>query len=87
MRIAKGQWKPVFDENEIEPVDGYDVITTINVNIQDIAHHSLLRQLEYYKAEHGCVIVMEVASGEIKAVSNGNITVTHYKFSRFDLHF
>ena len=69
-KIAKGQWKPVFDENEIEPVDGYDVITTINVNIQDIAHHSLLRQLEYYKAEHGCVIVMEVASGEIKAVSN-----------------
>ena len=69
-KIAKGQWKPVFDENEIEPVDGYDVITTINVNIQDIAHHSLLSQLEYYEAEHGCVIVMEVATGEIKAVSN-----------------
>lgn len=69
-KIAKGQWKPVFDENEIEPEDGYDVITTINVNIQDIAHHSLLSQLEYYEAEHGCIIVMEVASGEIKAVSN-----------------
>lgn len=69
-KIAKGQWKPVFDENEVEPVDGYDVITTINVNIQDIAHHSLLKQLEYYEAEHGCVIVMEVATGEIKAVSN-----------------
>ena len=69
-KIAKGQWKPVFDENEVEPVDGYDIITTINVNIQDIAHHSLLKQLEYYEAEHGCVIVMEVATGEIKAVSN-----------------
>lgn len=69
-KIAKGQWKPVFDENEVEPLDGYDVITTINVNIQDIAHHSLLKQLEIYKAEHGCVIVMEVSTGEIKAVAN-----------------
>ena len=69
-KIAKGQWKPVFDENEVEPLDGYDVITTINVNIQDIAHHALLKQLEHYEAEHGCVIVMEVATGEIKAVSN-----------------
>lgn len=69
-KIAKGQWKPVFDENEIEPQDGFDIISTINVNIQDIAHHALLKQLEYYEADHGCVIVMEVATGEIKAVSN-----------------
>ena len=69
-KIGKGQWKPVFDENEVEPLDGYDVVTTINVNIQDIAHHALLKQLEIYKAEHGCVIVMEVATGEIKAVAN-----------------
>lgn len=69
-KIAKGQWKPVFDENEIEPQDGYDVITTINVNIQDIAHHALLKQMEYYEADHGSVIVMEVATGEIKAVAN-----------------
>ena len=69
-KIAKGQWKPVYDENEIEPQDGFDIISTINVNIQDIAHHALLKQLEYYEAEHGTVIVMEVATGEIKAVSN-----------------
>ncbi len=69
-KIAKGQWKPVYDDNEIEPQDGYDVISTINVNMQDIAHHALLKQLEYYEADHGCVIVMEVATGEIKAVSN-----------------
>ncbi len=69
-KIAKGQWKPVFDENEVEPQDGFDVITTINVNIQDIAHHALLKQLEYYEAEHGCVIVMNVKTGEIKAISN-----------------
>ena len=69
-KIAKGQWKPVFDENEIEPQDGYDVISTININIQDIAHHALLKQLEYYEADHGCVVVMEVQTGEVKAVSN-----------------
>ncbi len=69
-KIAKGQWKPVTDENQIEPQDGFDVISTINVNIQDIAHHALLRQMEYYEAEHGSVIVMEVATGAIKAVSN-----------------
>ena len=69
-KIAAGQWKPVYDDNEIEPQDGYDIVSTINVNIQDIAHHALLKQLEYYEAEHGSVIVMEVATGEIKAISN-----------------
>lgn len=69
-KIAKGQWKPVYDDNEVEPQDGYDIISTINTNIQDIAHHALLKQLEYYEADHGCVIVMEVATGQIKAVAN-----------------
>ena len=69
-KIGKGQWKPIKDSNEIEPQDGYDIYTTINVNIQDIAHHSLLEQLEKYDAEHGCVVVMEVKTGEIRAISN-----------------
>ncbi len=69
-RIGKGQWKPIEDYNQIEPKDGYDVYTTIDVNIQDIAHHALLEQLEYYKADHGCVVVMDVKSGEVKAISN-----------------
>lgn len=69
-KIAKGQWKPINDNNEKEPVDGKDIITTIDVNIQDIAHHSLLRQLEYYNADHGCVVVMETETGEVKAISN-----------------
>lgn len=69
-KIAKGQWKPINDNNELEPIDGKDVITTIDINIQDIAHHSLLRQLEHYNAEHGCVVVMETKTGYIKAISN-----------------
>ena len=69
-KIAKGQWKPVYDDNEVEPQDGYDIISTVNINMQDIAHHALLRQMELYEAEHGSVIVMEVKTGEIKAVAN-----------------
>ena len=69
-QIGKGQWKPVSDANEVEPQDGLDVYTTLDVNIQDIAHHALLEQLEKYKAVHGSVVVMEVETGEIRAISN-----------------
>jgi len=69
-KIAKGQWKPIRDVNEVEPQDGYDVISTIDVYVQDIAHHALLEQLEKYKADHGCVVVMETKTGHIKAISN-----------------
>ena len=69
-KIAKGQWKPISDVNEVEPEDGYDVISTIDVNIQDVAHHALLEQLEKFEADHGSVVVMETKTGEIKAISN-----------------
>lgn len=69
-KIAKGQWKPIRDVNEVDPQDGYDVISTIDVYIQDIAHHALLKQLKEFKAEHGCVVVMETKTGKIKAISN-----------------
>ena len=69
-KIAKGQWKPLNDNNEVEPVDGKDIITTIDLNVQDIAHHALLGQLEKFEADHGSVVVMETKTGEIKAISN-----------------
>jgi len=69
-KIAKGQWKPIRDVNEVEPQDGYDIISTIDVYIQDIAHHALLKQLEHYEADHGCVVVMETKTGKVKAISN-----------------
>ncbi|WP_300978235.1 penicillin-binding protein [Flavobacterium sp.] len=69
-KIAKGQWKPISDINQVEPQDGYDVISTIDVFIQDIAHHALLKQLEEYQADHGCVVVMETQTGYVKAISN-----------------
>ena len=69
-KIANGQWKPISDSNEKEPTQGFDLKTTLDVNIQDIAHNALLSQLEKYEAEHGTVVVMEVKSGAIKAIAN-----------------
>jgi cell division protein FtsI (penicillin-binding protein 3) len=69
-KIANGQWKPISDSNEKEPTEGFDLHTTIDVNIQDIAHNALLGQLEKFEAEHGTVVVMEVATGAIKAIAN-----------------
>ena len=69
-KIAKGQWKPIRDINEVDPQDGYDIISTIDVYVQDIAHHALLKQLELFEADHGCVVVMETATGHVKAISN-----------------
>ena len=83
-KIGNGQWKPIADFDQIEPQDGYDVHTTLDVNIQDIAHHSLLSQLEYYKADHGCVVVMEVATGEIKAISNLGRNKNGYYYERLN---
>jgi cell division protein FtsI (penicillin-binding protein 3) len=69
-KIANGQWKPINDSNEKEPTEGYDLHTTINVNIQDIAHKALLQQLESYEADHGTVVVMETNTGDVKAIVN-----------------
>ncbi len=69
-KISDGIWKPLNDNNQIEPIDGSDIVSTIDTRIQDVAHFSLLKYLERYEADHGCAIVMEVATGEIKAVVN-----------------
>lgn len=69
-KIAGGQWKPINDNNEKEPTEGFDIHTTININIQDIAHAALLEQLEKFEADHGCVVVMETNTGKIKAIAN-----------------
>ncbi len=69
-RINNGDWVPVSDKDEIEPDNGDDVITTIDVNLQDVAESSLYDHLVYHNAEWGCAILMEVETGEIKAISN-----------------
>lgn len=69
-RLSGGVWMPVEDENEIEPFNGSDIYTTLDVNIQDVAEDALLTQLQQHNADHGCVILMEVKTGEIKAMAN-----------------
>ena len=69
-KIANGQWKPISDSNEKEPTEGFDLYTTLDVNIQEIVHNALLGQLEKFEAEHGTAVVMEVKTGEIKAIAN-----------------
>lgn len=69
-RIAGGVWMPVNAEEEVVPIDGSDIIATIDVNLQDMAQRALEKQLIESNADNGCVILMEVATGEIKAVAN-----------------
>jgi len=69
-KIAKGQWKPINDNNEVEPENGRDIITTIDVNMQDIVHQALLERLEFHEADHGSVVLMEVETGEVRAIAN-----------------
>lgn len=69
-RIAGGVWMPVNREIEVAPVDGADIISTIDVNMQDMAQRALEKQLIASNADNGCVILMEVATGEIRAVAN-----------------
>jgi cell division protein FtsI (penicillin-binding protein 3) len=68
-KIAAGVFVPV-DGSEIEPQNGKDIITTLDVNIQDIAENALLNVLTENECEYGTCIVMEVSTGKIKAIAN-----------------
>jgi cell division protein FtsI (penicillin-binding protein 3) len=69
-RIGNGTWRPINSDNEIEPENGADIVTTINTDIQDVAESALQRQLIASEADHGCAILMEVKTGAIKAIAN-----------------
>lgn len=69
-RLAGGTWMPIDNTNEVEPQDGYDVYTTIDINIQDVAESALRKQLRKHRARHGCAVLMEVKTGRIKAIAN-----------------
>ena len=69
-RIAGGVWMPVNNENEIEPKHGKDIVTTIDINIQDVAENALMNSLAEHNARYGCVVLMEVQTGEIRAIAN-----------------
>jgi len=69
-KIAGGAWKPIFDGNNKKAVDGLDIQTTLDINLQDVAETSLFKAMREHEADEGTVVVMEVKTGEIKAISN-----------------
>jgi cell division protein FtsI (penicillin-binding protein 3) len=69
-KMAGGKWRPLHDASDVRPVEGFDIHTTIDVNIQDVTESALLGALKAHDADYGCAIVMEVETGEIKAISN-----------------
>ena len=69
-RIAGGTWISLNEDDEIEAQHGNDIITSIDINLQDVATHSLMNVLKLNDAEWGTAILMEVQTGEIKAIAN-----------------
>lgn len=69
-KIAGGVWKPVFDANNVKAVDGLDIQTSLDINLQDVAETALHKAMMQHDADDGMVVVMEVKTGEIKAISN-----------------
>ncbi|MEO0403722.1 MAG: penicillin-binding transpeptidase domain-containing protein, partial [Bacteroidota bacterium] len=69
-RLPGNVWKPVTTEYITEPVEGMDLVSTLDVHLQDVATHALKEQLERHQAEWGTVVLMEVETGFIKAISN-----------------
>ena len=69
-RLTGGDWIPVDNTSSVETKDGNDVVTTIDIDLQDVASTALLNQLRKNNAHHGCAVLMEVATGDIKAIAN-----------------
>ena len=69
-RIARGFYGRVAGGDHVDPVDGFDVVTTLDLDLQDVADKALRRQLEQQNALWGTTIVMEVRTGEILAMVN-----------------
>ena len=69
-RIARGFYGRVAGAGHEDPVDGYDVVTTLDLDLQDVADKALRRQLEQQNALWGTTIVMETRTGEILALAN-----------------
>ncbi|MCK5764376.1 MAG: transpeptidase family protein [Bacteroidales bacterium] len=69
-RVNNNEWIPDYSEAKLEPSDGLDIITTIEVNLQDVAENALHQHLIQHQAFQGCAILMEVSTGHIKAIAN-----------------
>ncbi|HEX2919829.1 MAG TPA: penicillin-binding protein [Bacteroidales bacterium] len=69
-RLTGGDWMVVDGAGTVSSRDGNDVVTTIDIDLQDVAHIALLNQLRKHDAHHGCAVLMEVETGDVKAIVN-----------------
>jgi cell division protein FtsI (penicillin-binding protein 3) len=69
-RLTGGDWITVDGPNSVESRDGNDIVTTLDIDLQDVATSALLTQLRKHDADHGCAVLMEVETGDIKAIAN-----------------
>jgi len=68
-KLTGGVWMPV-EGSITEPMNGSDIVTTLDISIQGVAEHALLNVLKQFKCQYGTAIVMEVATGKIRAMVN-----------------
>lgn len=69
-KIAGGVWKPIFDANNVKAVNGLDLQTTLDINLQDVSETALHKAMVQHDADDGMIVVMEVETGEVKAITN-----------------
>jgi len=69
-RLTGGDWISVDGGESVDSKDGNDIVTTLDVDLQDVASSALENQLRKHNAHHGCAVLMEVATGDIRAIAN-----------------
>ena len=69
-KVAGGIYMPLEEQSEFGAKPGLDIYTTLDVNLQDLAESSLEKTLKKFQAKHGSVILMNIKTGEIKAIAN-----------------
>lgn len=68
-KATGGLWVPV-EGSEAEPINGRDIVTTLDMDVQAVAHDALLSNLRKYECAYGTCVVMEVATGKIRTLVN-----------------
>lgn len=79
-RLHHNEWIPVNSDDDVDAINGDDVVTTIDIKLQDIVESALTNTLTVNKAEEGCAILMDVETGYVKAVANLRLDKTTGKY-------
>ncbi len=69
MRYSAGSYMPVIGA-ELDPVNGKDIITTLDTYMQDVAENALMKMVQGNNSMHGTAIIMETSTGKVKAIAN-----------------